>query len=372
MKNEPLILLTGATGSLGSVLARRLLESTSCNLLLLARSRGAHTAEERVKKILERGGVLEKAAGRVRVVEGDVTQPRLGLSNGGYQDLVERTDVIYHAAALTSLNASWELCRTANVEGTERMLEFALLARRQGRLSRLNHFSTAYVGGSQKGTRLVEDDLPEAPPFANAYERSKHEAEGLVRAQMKAGLPVTIFRPSIVVGDSRTGEIPDFNVIYPFIRLMVHGFLRKIPARPEASCNIVPIDFVTEAALLISQMPEAIGKTFHLVTNNPPTVKTLMEIKDSYGNHLPIEVVPPEEFHVEDLSPEEALVFFRMQPYLGYLNHELVFDSTNTQRVLAKTSLKLPNTDFKFLRILFDHAIEVGYLLRPDDHGASI
>ena len=363
MNSRKTIFITGVTGGLGRELLRIFLERTEDELLLLVRPRASETHHARVEKLLKKLGILEKARGRVRVLAGDVTEPRLGLDPEDWKMAVSETDEFFHSAALTNLGASWEDAERINFQGTLHALKLARESHRRGRLARFFYFSTAFVAGSLTPIRALEDELPENPVFGNAYEATKYEAEKKVREEMAAGLPATIFRPSIVVGDSKRGAVSEFNVIYPFLRLFAHGHLRQLPTRLEHSFNIVPIDFVIEASFALSRLASTQNRTFHLVTENPPTLELLLKVREEYGHFPPVEVVEPENFSVEDLSPREREIFSTLNPYLGYLGSLLTFDNRNTREALAKSGISFPNTDFSFLKKIVNYAIERGYFL---------
>jgi nucleoside-diphosphate-sugar epimerase len=126
-------------------------------------------------------------------------------------------------------------------------------------LERFTYVSTAYVAGDRRGT-VYEDDH-RCGRFRNSYERSKHEAEALVRA---SGLPWTVARPSIVVGERETGWTASFNVLYAPLRALGAGAYPVIPARRRAPLDVVPIDYVADAVVALSAHPEAVAGTFHL------------------------------------------------------------------------------------------------------------
>ncbi len=364
MSKSKTLFVTGSTGNLGRELVKRFLERTSDRLLLLVRPSASESHEARVSKLLAKMGTNGNSKSRVEVLAGDVSRPRLGLSEKDWFRVMEETDEIYHAAALTNLGAKWDEAEKINLAGTVHILELAKAAHRQGKLKRYFHFSTAYVAGSLTPLRALEDRLPEAPVFANAYEETKFLAEKKVREAQAEGLPVIIFRPSIVVGDSVRGAVSEFNVIYPFMRIFAHGLLRKLPSRLENSFNIVPIDFVVEASLAIAAQPESLGKTFHLVTENPPTLGMLLQVKEEFGSHFPsVEVVEPDQFEIETLNEQEKMIFSSLDPYLGYLGSTLSFDTMNTRRALKETPVPLPNTDLGFIRKLIGYAMEKGYFL---------
>jgi thioester reductase-like protein len=232
-----------------------------------------------------------------------------------------------------------------------------------GKLDRFYYFSTAFVAGSKHSYRAMEDDLPTHPVHANYYEASKYEAEMCVRDAIRRGLRATIFRPSIVVGNSVNGEVSQFNVIYPFLKLLAHGILKRLPTHPDNSFNIVPIDFVTKAALNIAFQNDAIGKAYHLVTLSPPTVGMLIKLReDKYPNMPQIEIVSPDAFETENLPSDEQVAFNMFEPYLGYLNDHLTFDARNTIEALKGTGIEMPITDYRFLDIIVNYAVERGYL----------
>lgn len=209
--------------------------------------------------------------------------------------------------------------------------------------------------GSLAALHALEDDLTATPAHANFYESSKYEAERLVRRAVAEGLPATTFRPSIVVGDSRTGEASDFNVIYPLMKLFAHGILSDLPARAEDTFNVVPIDFVTRSIAAIARRDDSIGRTYHLITERPPTIRMLLRVKDAeFPTMPPIRLVD-----------REAKVDGRdwIEPYLPYLSCRLTFDTSNTRAALEGTGISPPRTDYAFLAGLLRYAVGKGYLI---------
>ena len=253
-----------------------------------------------------------------------------------------------------------------NVEGTENALDIAWSLRNEGKMERFDYFSTAYVPGSLKDCVSKEDELPEMPAHANHYEASKYNAEKTVRRAMHRGLPVAIFRPSIVVGESKSGAVSEFNVIYPFLKLFASGMIRRLPADPEDAFNIVPLDFVIKASLAISRRADSIGKTYHLVSEDPPTLGMLLELKDKEFPQFPsVELVFPEDFDKDKLDPAEQLLYAMMKPYMGYLRSHMTFDTTNTRKALQNTGISQPATDYQFLKVLVQYGVDQGYFVAP-------
>ena len=359
------IFLTGVTGTLGQEMLRTLLEAEeSYPIYVLARDSRKLSAEARVQKLLEDSALLPASLQRLRVLKGDVTDPNFGLSSADIANLSRDVRRMFHVAALTSLNGTQEDCERINLGGTKHALELARLLKQQGRLARFFYFSTAYAAGSRQKYHSYENVLPHEPVFANFYESSKYQAETLVRAALASDLKGMIFRPSIVVGHSETGAVSQFNVIYPFIRLFAHGMLKMLPSRPENSFNIVPIDFVVEASLRISERDEFLGKVFHLVTPEPPTIQMLLQLKaEDYPEFGEVEIVDPDVFSRSALAQDQQFIFDMLGPYLGYLNDALTFDTANTAAALKTLELSFPQTGLPFLRTLIRYAVDQGYLV---------
>lgn len=361
------LFMTGATGSIGRELIRTFLDQTDHRLFLLVRSKNRDSHQDRVEKLLAKMGINGRAKDRIEVFSGDVTKPRFGLEPKGWDRIVGETEEFHHIAALTNLGAEWKEAEEINVTGTEHALELARAARERGKLQRFFYFSTAYVAGSLTPVHAREDELAAKPLFANAYEATKFLAEKRVREEASAGLPVTILRPSIVVGNSESGAVSEFNVIYPFWRLFAHGILKKVPSRLKNAFNIVPIDFVVRSTFEIARQESSLGKTFHLVSEHPPTLEMLLQVKEEYDHFPPVEVVDPERFSVDELGPMEREIFSKITPYLGYLGSSLTFDVTNTRRALEGSGVEFPRTDRAFLKKIIDYAIRMGYFLSPSN-----
>jgi thioester reductase-like protein len=274
--------------------------------------------------------------------------------------------MVVHGAATTKLTDSEENCRRMNLQGTINILEFSKRALENGRLERLSHISTAYVAGSRLDIPLIEDGLPERPVFSNNYERSKYAAEVSVRERMAQGLPVTIFRPSIVVGDSVTGRPVSFNVSYPFFRILASGMLSQIPVHQDSCLNMVPVDFVVHAIVAINNLPQSLGKTYHLVSKIPTPMRLFQEMEMHYPHmsHLfrRVKLVDPEEFDPANLPEDEQLLFHGLEAYLPYLEDHMTLDTQNMDAILPIIGMNWPDTGMAFIRRLFEYVIDVGYI----------
>jgi long-chain acyl-CoA synthetase len=256
------VLLTGANGFIGTQIARNLIAEEEATVLALVRANDAQAAKAKLAREWWEFPELINALGtRIQAVHGDVCQPNLGLNKAEYIGIAEKTTHIIHTAADWRLLPLDELRKT-NVQGTANVVEFAKEASKY-HLERLSHVSTAYVAGAATGT-ITESQLTDQYGFFTDYERSKCEGEQLVQAA-KEQLPISIFRPSMVIGDSETGAIKTFNTFYFPLRLYLAGKMRFMPVNRHLRINVVPVDYVAKAVVQLTFEPKAEGKTFHVV-----------------------------------------------------------------------------------------------------------
>lgn len=270
------VLITGATGFLGTQVTRLILEQTDFPVIVLVRGRNLSDAKLRLERVWWDWPCMTKEIGeRIRVVNGDLLLPGFGLSDAACEELAGSTGHIIHLAADIQLNAPLDQLRQINVEGTRNVLEFARKAHRLHGLTRFSYVSTAYIAGGRKGF-VPEDALTGRHGFSNHYEQSKFEAEALVRDAGKE-LPVSVFRPGMVIGDSKTGAVKTFNTMYFPLRLYLTGKLKFLPVNPSLKVNMVPCDYVAQAIAKLTFDPRAEGLNFHL-TLPPVALPTVKEM----------------------------------------------------------------------------------------------
>jgi len=275
------VLMTGFPGFLGSallpgVLARR----PGSTMVCVVQERHLDTARERLAGIEQ---AHPDIAGRTELVVGDITASNLGLDADDAPDV----DEVWHLAAVYDLTVPLEVAEKVNVGGTANVLAFC---RTRAGLRRLQYVSTCYVSGRYNG-EFGEDDLDVGQEFYNHYESTKFEAEKAVREAMAAGLPATIYRPGIVVGDSVTGETQKYDGPY-----FVAEFLRRqrlpIAVLPNVDetvrTSLVPRDFVIAAMDELSVHDNTIGRIYALTDPEPPTAREVAEI---FARHLGKRVV---------------------------------------------------------------------------------
>jgi len=270
------VLITGATGFVGGEVLHRFLELSERPVRALVRARDDEAAAARLPR-----------HPRLRALAGDIEQPGLGLGPHTSERLADEVSVIVHCAASVAFDLPLAESRRINVDGTAHVLDFA---GRCAELDRLAYVSTAYVAGEPRSL-FREDQLDVGQRFRNAYERSKFEAERLVYERAD-GMPLQVLRPSIVVGDSRTGRTTSFNVLYGPLKAFARGAIPAIPARKGAPVDIVPVDYVADRVHGLAEGgPDG---TFHLVAGrNATTVGRLLELASRQFERPAPATVPP-------------------------------------------------------------------------------
>jgi len=363
---EGALLLTGATGFVGMEVLARFLERSDDHVVALVRAEDDDHAAARVRATLE-GACLDAGAhaDRVTALAGDLTAPRLGLGDR-WGELARRIGAIVHGAASVAFDLSLEESRHINVDGTRQMLE---LARACQRLRRFTYVSTAYVAGDRRGT-VYEDD-PGGGRFRNAYERTKHEAERLVAA-CRDEMEVTIVRPSIVVGDHRTGWTAAFNVLYAPLRAFEAGIVPVVPARRRSPVDVVPVDYVADAVHALAAAPEAAGQTFHVVAGE--RASTVGEIVDMAGERFSSRqprIVPPWLYHaiveriVEKRAPASARrLLASNEVYFSYFAMRVRYDDARARAILEPRGIT-PAPLATYFDRLMDYAQAARWGRRP-------
>ena len=341
-------LVTGFPKLLARRMAQAILaETPDSQVALLVQDKHAEDAKPFVERL---------PAQRARVLVGDVASMHLGLSTGESRELAQGCTDVIHAAEWSHLGADRALLERVNVEGTRAVVELAQDCRK---LRRLTHFSTVFVSGDRAGV-IAEDELSAGQAFRNAYEETRFEAEILVRRAM-GQLPCTVLRPSIVVGDSKTGEIDRFEGPYTIAILLVTSPLAvplPLPGDGVAPLNVVPIDFVVTAAARIHHDPRAVGRTFHIVDPNPSSSRRVYElVAQREGKKLPrlslgykltdaLLKLPG----LERLTREQRMA-------IAYVNHLSFYSSRNTLELLDGTGIRCPPIE-SYLDKLIDYARE--------------
>jgi long-chain acyl-CoA synthetase len=320
------VLLTGATGFLGMEVLARVIEQTDKDVIALVRADDDAAAQARVDEMLTT--LVEPAArprdGRVRALAADLEAPGLGLSPVARERIAGRVSAVVHCAASISFTLPIEEARRINVEGTREVVRLALDAQERGTLERFVHVSTAYVAGDRMGL-VSEQDGNVGQGFRNTYERTKLEAEEVVR---ESGLPAAIVRPSVIVGDSETGWTQSFNVIYWPLQAFARGLFPAVPGDPEACLDIVPVDVVADALLELLRGPVR-GGNFHVVSGDqsPTNARLANMAAEAFDAEPPVFVQPGEDSRAEQ----------RAGALLPYFRVRCTFDARRARDLLGAT-----------------------------------
>jgi thioester reductase-like protein len=266
------IFVTGFPGFIAGRLVERLAVE-GARFLLLVQPAFAERARRDITRIAGKTG---NAPDSFRLMEGDITREDLGLAPRDVEAARRETTMVFHLAAVYDLAVRRDLATRVNVEGTRHVNSFA---RTLPALRRYHYVSTCYVAGRRTG-RILESELGHAAGFRNYYEETKHLAELEVDA-LKSELPVTVHRPAVVCGDSRTGETAKYDGVYYLI-----NYLRMWPGalalanigNAAVRLNVVPIDFVVEALAALAADERATGETLQLADPAPLTTGELFDV----------------------------------------------------------------------------------------------
>ena len=355
------VLLTGATGFVGTEVGSRLLDRDDVSLIALVKAATDDEARRvALRSWYDRTALTGAIGGRVEVIAGDLTQPLLGLDPAAYATLGRRLTHVVHAAANVRFDASLDDLRSTNVVGTANVLALARAAHADHGLERLLHISTAYVAGRRTG-EIGEDDLSDGSGFENDYERTKFEAEQLARDAM-AGLPITVARPAMIVGDSRTGEIATFNTFYVLLRRYLTRRTYAMPVSPRLRVNVVPVDYVADAIVQLLMDPRAEGRTVHLTapwSSLPTAAEVIREVRGwarvELGLRLPRPILVPLPG-----VPWPRRGRDRLDILLPYLRERRTFRRDHADRLIGPYELRWQT----YLPNLIRYAVDRGFLHR--------
>jgi len=385
-KNKPAIALTGATGFLGSHLMAALL-TKGYKIIVLGRSVNDDSLYERISRLLKWFGI-EKCLEQVSCVETDLSQSNLGLEDEEYLRLCSIVSSVIHCASDTSFAESKrEKVMVANIDNLKGILEFSKAAH----VTFFHYISTAYVAGTD--IKLCKEIPSTAKSFTNVYEESKAAAENIISLFChKNNIILSIIRPSIVYGDSRTGRSLKFNALYFPVRsaqtirdiylndINNNGGLKaakngifidddgylflplKIYLPNEGDLNIIPVDYFVNATIKIIENSSESG-IYNLTNENPTTMKVVAKYYEQLMKVRGVEIIYGSLPDNALRNPPEELFDRFIEPYRPYLSDSRVFDKTNAN--IATDNLKPPGFTFEIFKTCMEYAISVNW-------GASI
>jgi thioester reductase-like protein len=364
----PTVLLTGVTGFVGSEILYELLLRTRAQVICLVRAESDAEAVDRLRAVVARllgEHGWETVCGRLTVLRGDLTQRRLGLDMGTLAQLVERTTHIVHGAASVRFGLPLAKARAVNVGGTTEMLQLADACMRHGVLQRFGYVSTAFVAGRHPGV-FAEDDLERRQSFRNTYERTKYEAEQMVR--WHEDLPTTVVRPAVVVGDSRSGATRGFNVVYWPLRLYADGVFRYAPTRPDLPVDLVPVDYVARGTVEAVLGGGRAAMTYTLAAGPRATTAGAIAAVASqvFDVAPPFMMATPLDRMVMPLAVRLAVVgpwsryAKSLREYMPYFLQGSRFDTRNAEALLGPLGVSAPSVE-AYLRPILEFARETDF-----------
>jgi thioester reductase-like protein len=334
------VFLTGFPGFIAGRLVERLARK-DVQFYLLVQKRFVEKAIAEVESIAQRSQTpLENFA----LIAGDITRDDLGIEAEDLETLREEVTDVFHLAAVYDLAVEKDLAYKVNLEGTRNVNQFA---RSVKSLQRYNYISTCYVAGKREG-RVLESELEHKAGFRNYYEETKYLAEMEVE-RLKEELPVTIFRPSVVVGDSQTGETAKYDGIYYLIHYLrkAPGLLRFINVgNTQVKLNLVPVDFVVNAISALSEDETSIGKTIALADPDPLTTAQLFDAIASATTGKRSALTPPPRLVEWSLSRSFSPPITGLPSYgVPYFFISQTYDTAVASELLEKHNIDCPRFD---------------------------
>jgi nucleoside-diphosphate-sugar epimerase len=380
-----MILLTGGTGFLGAHIAAHLLEQGD-EVILLARSKQGLSAADRVGRLLNWLGVAADRKENVRVVEGRIEHPGLGLEPDASALIFREIDEIVHCASSTSFAERRRAgVEAVNMDGLRHVLDLA----ERSRCRRFHLVSTAYVAGRTSGPCLEEIVHPSA--FTNVYEETKCRAEWLASERCsKAEIRLSVYRPSIVYGHSETGRSLLFSALYYPVRTAL--FLKNLyetdirerggrkaaemgvrldadgwtvmPIRimvgDEGGINAVPVDFFVRAFGAIREGTSDSG-VFHIVNSRQTRLEDIIEYAQALFHIRGISACPAQEMEGKPQNALEAVFETYLEAYGPYMRDRRIFGTARAGPILDKKGLRCPDLTYDSFKRCLDYAVQCGW-----------
>lgn len=374
--------LTGGTGAVGSAIVPLLLAEPDTEVRLLLRADSDAALTQRLEVMMGFWGWTDFHNKRVRIkaYRGDAALPNFSLHDAQYAELVRECTHVIHCAGTVRMNLSIEDARRSAVRSAQETVNFARRLAAGGRLRKFEYVSTVGVAGKRPGA-LPEIWMDEPRAFHNTYEQAKAEAEEIVRSAIaNEGLPVTVHRPSMVIGDSRDGRIIHFQIFY-FICEFLSGrkTLGLYPDFGEVRLDVIPVDWVAEAIVASSLDPETAGRIFHLCSG-PELAPRLEDLKanvrtafKAHGLSVPPGIRLPRRWfaalarlaaRLAPVSQRKALATLPI--YLDYLADRQGFDNAAYTAWLASRGMSSPRAE-DYLPVMLDYYLNKRY---PPSAGA--
>jgi thioester reductase-like protein len=371
--NPENVLLTGSTGYVGAFLLETVLRETAAEVFALVRADSEERGLERIERTLRTYKVWDNSfAARLHAVTGDLNQPLLGLSSARFAELAERIDAIYHSGALVNFAYPYSLLKGPNVQGTQEVVRLACQARPKA----LHYIGTVdSLIAAHMPRPWLEADPPREPrrDAPDGYMLSKWASEALVIAARARGVPVTIFRPTWVIGHTRTGASAPHNFLLLQLKCYLElGVFPDIP--PSEPYNGVPIDYLARAVVHLSRQADSLGKIFH------PWAPSQVEFGEVYrwiaDFGYEFDVVPRRQVVDRLKRLDQSNSFYPLVPLLERMwagpeeddepdSYNPEVECANANAGLAGSGIECPPTDRDLVQGCLSYMIETGFLDPP-------
>lgn len=373
------VMLTGATGYVGAFLLESLIRHTRADVHTLVRAGSAEEGMERIRATLQTYRIWDDSfAGRIRPVVGDLGEPLLGLGQERFAELASTLDAIYHNGALVNFAYPYSLLKGPNVQGTQEVVRLACQARPKALhyMGTIDSFVAAHVPRPWREVDPPTEPRRDAP---DGYMLSKWVAERLIIAARDRGVPVTIFRPTWVIGHTRTGASAPHNFLLLQLKCYLElGVFPRIPA--SEPYNGVPIDHLARAVVHLSRQEGSLGRTFHPWSPVQVDFDQIYQWIAEYGYDF--DVIPRQQVveRLKRLPSSDS--FYPLVPLLERMwagpedAHDPVpydpeVECANSVRGLAGSGIECPPTSRELMHTCLAYMIDVGFLPHPGGAAAS-
>jgi thioester reductase-like protein len=386
-RNFDNILLTGATGFLGSYLLKELLQQTDAMIHCLVRADDQDHARKRILKSLNPIGMFESSLARINPVIGDISLPLLGMSKENYQELSTIIDAIYNNAAMLNFVYPYQELRATNVSGTKEIIKFAN-RKKTKEIHHISSMSTIFQAtvdplsftsdlGIVDSDNIYSNTYKQKKGFNIGYVVSKWVSEELVWEASRRNIPCCIYRPPLVSGHSKTG----FSNTDDYLCRIIKGcILLGAAPKQDIILDISPVDYVGKAIIGISRTEKIWGKGFYLLNPQPVSWNQFIEWLNDFG--YPVKLIAPEEWQSlldkKNSSFKEnplygLLPFLEGRPldrlilgYPGFITSLHMIEKSTTGKILNELSVVCPKVSYELVTTYLSYLIKIGFLTSPE------
>lgn len=355
------ILLTGATGFIGAFLLHELLQQTTADIYCLVRGENNIAAQKRLINSLKAYLLWDESLNhRIMMVNGDLAKPLLGLSEDKFQSMASQIDIIYHNGAWVNFTYPYSVLKAANVLGTREVLRLAT----QIKVKPVHFISTI-------GVAQIEDNLDTIEQTDNGYTQSKWVAEKLIKIAGERGVPISIYRPGRICGDTKTGACNAEDHTFRLIRGCIQ--LGSAP-KQDVMVNLTPVDYASKAIVYLSRQKASLGQIFDIT--NPQSISWCDMANLVCALGYQIQQIPYENWRDKLLKMAEIENNNALYPLIGIfsevseksINQNTAKNNSHHQNALvglAKSGITCPPINYQLLKTYFTYLIRTGFLDQP-------